>query len=163
MRTIRGIALVAGLLLLVSGCTSLRRVGRALLPGRPAPPPSAEASTATETEADSGSPSLERHGFVIVNFRAIRDIYSQVSVIGEIKNTGSAARGVELQASLRDTGGRLMAVGHFFPSSYQSIVPGETWPFTYSFGKQEDAANAELRIVGAFRTIDILNVASTGR
>ena len=161
MRTIRGIALVVGLLLLASGCTSLRRVGRALIPGRPAQAPPAEASTATETKAADGSSRSERHGFVIVNFRAIRDIYNQVSVIGEIKNAGPTARGVELQASLRDTSGRLLAVGHFFPSSYESIAAGETWPFTYSFGRQEDAAGAELRIVGAFRTIDILNVAST--
>ncbi len=158
MQTIRGIVLIVGLLLLVTGCTSLRRVGRALIPGRPA-----NTSTSTEAKTDGGSPSLERHGFTILNFRAIRDIYDQVSVLGEIKNTGSAARGVELQASLRDASGHLLAVGHFFPASYQNIAPGETWPFTYSFGRQEDAANAELRIVGAFRTIDPLNVASTGR
>jgi len=52
-------------------------------------------------------------------------------------------------------------VGHFFPASYRNIVPDETWPFTYSFGRQEDAAEAELRIVGVFRTTDMLNVAST--
>ncbi len=163
MRKIRGIALVVGLLLLVSGCSSLRQVGRALIPGRPAQSQAADASISTETKTDSGSPCLERHGFAILNFRAIRDIYDQVSVIGEIKNTGSSARGVELQASLRDPSGHILAVGHFFPSSYQSIVPGETWPFTYSFGRQEDAVDAELRIVGAFRTIDILNVAATGQ
>jgi hypothetical protein len=163
MKTIRGIALVAGLLLLVSGCTSLRRVGKALIPGRPAQSPPADVSTPTETKTDGDGLCLERHGFAVLDFRAIRDAYDQVSVIGEIKNTGSAARGVELQASLRDAGGRLLAVGHFFPSSYQSIVPGETWPFTYSFGRQEDAADAELRIVGAFRTIDLVNVVSTGR
>ncbi len=161
MRTIRGIALVVGLLLLVGGCASLRQVGRALIPGGSAQ--SQPAGASTETKTDSGSPCLERHGFAILTFRAIRDVYNQVSVIGEIKNTGSAARGVELQASLRDTSGHIMAVGHFFPSSYQSIVPGETWPFTYSFGRQEDAADAELRIVGTFRTIDILNVASAGQ
>jgi hypothetical protein len=51
-------------------------------------------------------------------------------------------------------------VGHFYPASYRNIVPGETWPFTYSFGRQEEAIDAELRIVGAFRTMDIVNVAS---
>ncbi len=163
MKTIRETTLVVGLFLLVSGCTSLRQVGRALVPGRPAQSQAADASTPTATKTDSGSARLERHGFAILTFRAIRDIYDQVSVVGEIKNTGSSARGVELQASLRDSSGHVLAVGHFFPSSYQSIVPGETWPFTYSFGRQEDAANAELRIVGAFRTIDILNVAATGQ
>ena len=163
MRTVRGIALVVSFLLLVSGCSSLRRVGRALIPGRPAQSAQADVSTSTETKTDSGRPYPERHGFTVLNFRAIRDVYNQVSVIGEIKNTGSTGRGVELQASLRDTSGRLLAVGHFFPSSYESIAAGETWPFTYSFGRQGEAAGAELRIVGAFRTIDILSVASTGQ
>ncbi len=56
-----------------------------------------------------------------------------------------------------------LAVGHFYPASYRNIVPDETWPFTYSFGRQEDAVEAELRIVGAFRTMDLLNFASAGQ
>ena len=68
------------------------------------------------------------------------------------------ARGVELQAALRDTNGRLVAVGHFCPASYKNITPGETWPFSYSFGKQEGIARAELRIVGGFRTLDVMGV-----
>ena len=106
-------------------------------------------------------PCLEQHDFAVFGFRAIRDSYGQLSVVGEIKNTGSGARGVELQASLRDTSGRIVAVGHFCPASDRNIVPGESWPFTYSFGRQEDATGAELRIVGTFRTTDILNASMT--
>lgn len=102
-------------------------------------------------------PCLEQHGFAVFAFRAIRDSYGHLSVVGEITNTSSAARGVEMQASLRDTSGRIVAVGHFCPASNRNIVPGESWPFTYSFGRQEDAVDAELRIVGSFRTTDILN------
>ncbi len=91
----------------------------------------------------------------MLEFRAIRDDYGMVSVVGEIKNVGPAARGVELQAVLRDGNGRLTAVGHFYPASYKNIVPDETWPFSYSFGNRRDAVLAELRIVGAFRTIDM--------
>jgi hypothetical protein len=67
---------------------------------------------------------------------------------------------VELQAALRDANDRLVAVGHFCPASYKNIAPGETWPFSYSFGKQEGIVNAELRIVGSFRTMDILDTTS---
>jgi hypothetical protein len=158
MRTIHGIALAVCLLLLAGGCTTLRRAAQALIPGRPAQENRSFESAGVVTGADGSH--LERHGFAILNFRAIRDFYDQVSVVGEIKNTGDAARGVELQASLRDSSGRVVAVGHFYPASYRNIVPGETWPFTYSFGRQEEAIDAELRIVGAFRTMDIVNVAS---
>ena len=84
-------------------------------------------------------------------------------VIGEIKNTGFGARAVELQATLRDGNGRILAVGHFYPASYTNIQPNETWPFAYSFGRQDDVAQAELRIVGAFRTMDTVDVAYIAR
>jgi len=102
---------------------------------------------------------LEREGFAVLDFRARRDEFGRVYVVGEVKNTGLAAQGLELQASLRDGDGRLLAVGHFCPASYTNIMPTEAWPFAYSFGKQEDAARAELRIVGTFRAMDVLDVA----
>jgi hypothetical protein len=102
---------------------------------------------------------LEQHGYVIRDFRAIRDEYGQVSVVGEIENTGPGARGVELQATLRNADGRVLAVGHFFPAGSRNIAPGEIWPFTYAFGHQENADRAELRVVGVFRTMDVFSVA----
>ena len=160
MRTIRVIVLAAGLLLLFCGCTASRQAEKASLGADPGKVPPARDSISAEPQGRPANPGLERHGFTILGFRAIRDSFGQVSVIGEIKNTGLASKGVELQASLRDAGGRILAVGHFYPASYRNIVPDETWPFTYSFGRQEDAVNAELRIVGAFRTMDILSIAS---
>jgi len=146
------IMLLASLLLPVCGCGAFRHAEKGSASG---------GAASDELEGGSASPCLEQHGFAVSGFRAIRDSFGQVSIVGEIKNTGTATQGVELQASLRDAAGRIVAVGHFFPASYRNIVPDDTWPFTYSFGRQEDAAEAELRIVGAFRTMDILNVAST--
>ncbi len=160
MKTIGAIVLGMGLLLLVCGCTASRQAGKASLGAGPGPEPPARDAISGRPQGRPANSSLERHGFAILGFRAIRDNFGQVSVIGEIKNTGSASKAVELQASLRDAGGRLLAVGHFYPASYRNIVPDETWPFTYSFGRQEDAVEAELRIVGAFRTMDIPSVAS---
>jgi len=127
------------------GCARLLRLRKA-----PKPAPATSVS----------QPYLEQHGFTVLHFRAVSDDYGVISVVGEIKNTGTAARGVELQAALRDADGRVVAVGHFCPASYKNIAPGETWPFAYSFGKQRGVADAELRIVGAFRTTDILNPTS---
>jgi len=103
-------------------------------------------------QADS-RPRLVRCGFAIRDFRVIRDEYGRVHVIGEIENVGDALRGVELQAALRDADGRLLAVGHFCPAAGSNIVPGEVWPFTYSFGRQDQGTRAELRIVDAFRSM----------
>jgi hypothetical protein len=154
MRRICATVLAVGFLLLACGCASSRRAGAATKP------PAAD-STSGEPKGAPATPCLEQHGFAVFGFRAIRSSYGQLSVVGEIKNTGSGARGVELQASLRDTSGRIVAVGHFCPASNRNIVPGESWPFTYSFGRQEDATGAELRIVGSFRTTDILNAPFT--
>lgn len=96
---------------------------------------------------------LVRCGFAIRDFRAIRDEYGRVHVLGEVENVGAAARGVELQAALRDADGRLLSVGHFCPAAGNNIVPGEIWPFTHSFGKQDRGVRAELRIVDAFRSM----------
>jgi len=104
---------------------------------------------------------LEQYGFAVLDFRAIRDEYGRVSVVGEVRNVGSGPKGVELQATLRNTEGRILAVGFFYPASYRSIVPGEIWPFTYSFGNRQEAVRAELRITGTFHTIDVMNSVSS--
>jgi hypothetical protein len=163
MRTIRAIVPAIGFLLLVGGCTASRPAERASLGANPAQEPATRDTISSEPQDRPAKACLEGHGFTVLSFRAIRDTFGGLSVIGEIKNTGSASRAVELQASLRDADGRILAVGHFYPASYRNIVPDETWPFTYSFGRQEDAVEAELRIVGAFRTMDILSFASAGQ
>lgn len=133
------IALLAGLSISIGGCAGSPQAGKVAGP-----------------QGRAGT-SLEQDGFALLYFRAIQDNWGAVSVVGEVKNVGSVARGVELQASLRDANGRVIAVGHFCPASYKNIAPGETWPFSYSFGKQEGIAKAEMRIVGAFRTLDVLD------
>jgi hypothetical protein len=104
---------------------------------------------------------LEQYGFAVLDFRAVRDEYGRVSAVGEIRNVGSGPRGVELQATLRNAEGRIVAVGFFYPASYRSIVPGEVWPFTYSFGNRQEAVRAELRITGTFHTIDVMSTVSS--
>jgi len=138
-----GITFLAALSLLTYGCAGPQQAGPGGAPGGKA--------------AGSTRPCLQQDGFAVLYFRAMRDNFGSISVVGEVKNVGTAARGVELQASLRDAGGRLVAVGHFCPASYKNIAPGETWPFSYSFGRQDGVHHAEMRIVGAFRTMDVLS------
>jgi len=143
------IALLGFVLLFGAGC-------RSWWPGRDGDKAACAGSDLAGAAIDGAESAvrLEREGFTVLDFRARRDEYDRVYVVGEVKNTGLGAKGVELQASLRDSDGRLLAVGHFYPASYTNIGPTETWPFAYSFGKHEDAVRAELRIVGAFRAMD---------
>jgi hypothetical protein len=147
MTRIHIIVLAGSLALLVCGCGGpSQSTGLAVDSTRP-----------VALKQQSPGPCLEKYGFAVLDFRAIRDDFGMVSVVGEIKNVGTVAKGVELQATLRDVRDRPTAVGHFYPASYSNIVPGESWPFSYSFGRRQDAVHAELRIVATFRTIDTLN------
>jgi hypothetical protein len=140
------IALLTGLSLSACGCMGSRWA-------REAPDPQGRAVGTSRSY-------LQQDGFALLYFRAIQNDFGGVSVVGEVRNVGSTARGVELQAALRDAAGRLIAVGHFCPASYKNITPGETWPFSYSFGRQEGIVHAEMRIVGSFRTLDVLDTGS---
>lgn len=150
--------LVGGFALLVCGCAGSSQAQKAVV----AVPFEQEQSTRqamAERKPRPTGPCLEQDGFAVLDFRAIRDDYDRVSVFGEVTNVGILLKGVELQATLRNAGGRLMAVGHVYPASYKNIRPGETWPFTYSFGRQPDATHAELRIVATFHASDVTGVA----
>jgi len=157
MTAVRALAVIGGLLLLAGGCASSihQTQGNS---NRPI----SRTEQSTPRLARS-RPLLEAQGFAVLDFRVRRDEFNRVSVIGEVRNTGFTARAVELQAALRNASGRVLAVGHFYPASYTNIQPNESWPFAYSFGRQDDVARAELRIVGAFRTMETVNVAYEAR
>lgn len=141
------ILLLAGFVAAGCGCASVRQ--------QAAPeeiPPQAEV-------ADSVTGArLVQDGFAIIDFRALRDQYDQICVVGEVKNVSEAARGVELQATLRDADNRVVSVGNFYPASDHNIAPGEVWPFSYSFGRHIGGVRTELRIVGNFRTVETLGI-----
>jgi hypothetical protein len=143
------ILILAGVSLSLCGCAGSSQAGKATASQNP-------------TAGDIRS-SLEQDGFAVLYFRAIQNDFGGVSVVGEVRNVGNTSRGVELQAALRGSDGRVVAVGHFCPASYRNIAPGETWPFSYCFGRQEGIVNAEMRIVGSFRTLDVLDVASANQ
>jgi len=156
MKRIHAILLAGALMLLSCGCAASPLTGAVDVVGS-----SEQQPKQTEPLPAGPHPLLEAQGFAILDFRARRDVFDRVCVVGEVKNTGFLERGVELQATLRDADLRVVAVGLFHPASYRNIKPNETWPFAYSFGRQEGVVRAELRIVGAFRAMDMLNVAST--
>lgn len=112
-----------------------------------------------------GDPSvfLVQRGFAVLDFRATRDEYGRIFVVGEVKNVGAATQGVELQATLRDSGEHVLAVGNFCPAANHSIAPNGTRVFAYSFGRQDKGDRAELRIIRTFYTMDTLGLAALTR
>lgn len=137
---------LSGLMLVACGCAwSQPQTG-------PATAPSGGGLVPTDLPAR-----LVYDGFAVLDFRAMRDEHDRVHVVGEVKNVSQAARGVELQATLRDVQGRILAVGNFYPASNHNIMPEETWPFSYSFGRYDTGVRVELRVVGAFRTIETID------
>ena len=167
MSRCRWFLLIALVALLGCGCSSSSESQRAAV----AEPANSDVVESPVTGGTASSPSsipavtaprMVRHGFAVLDFRAKRDEYDRVVVLGEVQNVGRALQGVELQAVLRDTAGRVVAVGHFYPASNTSIKPNETWPFAYSLGRQREAVKAELRIVGAFRTVEVLSASTFG-
>jgi hypothetical protein len=113
----------------------------------------------------AGTPSglVVHQGFAIQGFRAKRDGHGMVVVFGELKNVGTATQGVELQATLRDAAGRVLAAESFCPAANHSIVPNEVRPFAHSFGRHDAGARAELRIVRTFYTMDTMGMAALPR
>jgi hypothetical protein len=152
MTKVHVMVLAGSLALLVCGCGDESQSQSLLDSIRPAEGRVAAEPVSATSRGRAEGPRLERYNFAVSGFRAIRDEFGMVSIVGEITNVGTLARGVELQATLRDARGRTTAVGYFYPIS-GNIMPEDTWPFGYSFGRQRDAVLAELRIVGIFRSI----------
>lgn len=69
--------------------------------------------------------------------------------MGEVRNVGSVAVGVELQITVRDTSGRLVDVATFWPASIDNIAPGMSYGFRRSVTSERTATRVEIQIVGA--------------
>ena len=121
---------------------------------------SVEVPVSTDIVAGKSDIPMEWKGFAVLDFQAKRDSHGMVFVVGEVKNVGKAIKGVELQAVLRDTQNRVVAVGSFCPAANHSIVPTETRPFAHSFGRYDSAVHVEVRIIRTFYTMDTLGMAA---
>jgi len=142
VRTIR-LVILFGLILLACGCAGHRELE--------------VSSVASDEPLDSArllrlrviNPQvlqMERYGFAILDFSARRDHAGVVTVLGEVRNNGSVAKGVELRAILRGDNGRVIAERGFWPASLENLKPGEIRPFTFPLGGYENVAQIELQI-----------------
>ncbi len=86
-------------------------------------------------------------GFTIVNHFA-RWEGDYLYVIGEIKNTGNVAAGVEVQVIARDANGVLVDSVSFWPGSTNNIQPGASIGVEYHVSNDPSAKTIELTILG---------------
>lgn len=66
---------------------------------------------------------------------------------GELKNAGTGALGVQLQAVARDGAGRIVDSKEFWPASTSNIPAGASWPIAYTVSDKPDIAKVELRVI----------------
>lgn len=70
-------------------------------------------------------------------------------VIGEIKNIGNIAAGVQIQAIVRDSSGTLIDCESFWPNSISNIQPGASCGINYPISEEPSAQKIELTIIEA--------------
>ena len=93
-----GVVLLAGSLMVIGGGCG----GSSSAPAGAVSGPAAGEPVGMGQGDNRAGVRLEREGFALLGFHARVDEYDRVYVVGEIQNVGTAARGVELQATLRD-------------------------------------------------------------
>lgn len=96
----------------------------------------------------TGGITASSQGFQVVSYVA-RWEGERLVVVGEVRNVGNAAAGVELQITARDTSGRLVDVVTFWPASIDNIAPGMTYGFRRSVTRERSAVSVDVKIVGA--------------
>ncbi len=73
----------------------------------------------------------------------------RLRVIGEIRNNGNIAAGVEVEAIARNSNGTLIESTKFWPNSISNIPPGSTTGISYTITEDRRASRVELKIVQA--------------
>lgn len=96
-----------------------------------------------------GSAKVPVSNFKILSFRAVWGEFGTLRVIGEVKNTGSIAAGVELEAIARDSNGNLVDVAKFWPNSVNNIPPGGSTGFKFPLTEDKSAKKVEVKVINA--------------
>jgi hypothetical protein len=97
----------------------------------------------------AGSSKVSVSYFKILSFGTVWGEADTLKVIGEVKNTGSIAAGVQLEAVARDANGKLVFTATFWPNSTNNIPPEETAVFKIPLTEGERVKNVQINIIGA--------------
>lgn len=93
----------------------------------PAAAPTMDPGPAGTDPAEASVPPFE-----VVDWRLIpATAVDKAKVVGEVRNTGNAPMGVQLQVVIRDPEKRVVGTEDFWPASVSDIAPGQAFAFSY--------------------------------
>ena len=90
----------------------------------------------------SAKPKVPISNFKIVSFQG-EWRHNTLWVIGEIKNIGTIAAGVQLEVIVRDDKGRLITSQQFWPNSINNIFPGNSCGIKYPITENKCAKKSD--------------------
>lgn len=105
-----------------------------------------QSSTRPVIQPRQTSPAISPTDFRIVSYRGEWQ-GERFFVIGEVKNNGNIAAGVQLEAIARDKSGMLIDSVSFWPNSVSNIPPGGTTGVKYTVTHDTRATKMELKVI----------------
>ncbi|MGD8344540.1 MAG: hypothetical protein PVI38_05150 [Desulfobacterales bacterium] len=97
----------------------------------------------------AGDSKVSVSNFKILSFGTVWGEAGTLKLIGEVKNIGSIAAGVQLEAVARDANGKLVLTAIFWPNSTNNIPPEETAVFKIPLSEGERIKNVQIEIIRA--------------
>jgi uncharacterized protein YdbL (DUF1318 family) len=85
--------------------------------------------------------------FKIVSFKGVWASHGTLRVIGEVKNIGNIAAGVQIEAIARDANGQLVDTAKFWPYSTKNIPSGSSTGFKYPLTDDRSAKTVEVKVI----------------
>ena len=73
--------------------------------------------------------------------------YGTTYVVGELRNNGSVAVGVQLQAVVRDHHGHVIDSAQWWPASINNIPAGGTWPIRAGVSDKQNIGTVEVSVI----------------
>lgn len=93
-------------------------------------------------------PSVSASDFEILSFHSVR-LGDHLKVVGEVRNNGAVAAGVELEATSRDANGVLVDSKKFWPNSVSNIPAGQTASVDSYVSQGPYAKTVDLKVASA--------------
>ena len=101
-----------------------------------------------ETKLLKNNPTKPQYSdFKIVSYKGVWREYRGLVIIGEIKNEGSIAAGVQIEVIARDKDGVLVDSQTFWPNSIRNILPGGTCGIDFTITEDKRTKTIEAKII----------------
>ena len=119
-------------------------------PSTSAPLPATSRPAPRPESSESDKPQTSDFAILDSYWKPVPGIPTSIWVMGEVKNNGSIAAGVELEATAYDKDGRVLDSSSFWPASIRNIAAGDTCPIKFGLtANSSNVSRVRLRVVSA--------------